>query len=36
MYMYIFGESNCNFEKVADKSQGKLRSLLAIFDLMAK
>ena len=32
--MYIFGDFNCNFEKVADRSQGKLRALLAHFDLI--
>ena len=32
--MYIFGDFNCNFEKVNDRSQGKLRSLLTHFVLI--
>ena len=32
--MYIFGDFNCNFEKDTDRCKGKLRSILAYFDLI--
>ena len=32
--LYIFGDFNCNFAKDTDRCQGKLRSVLAYFDLI--